>query len=164
MYSLAVLPTGEVVSGSEDRTARVWRDGKCVGTIAHGGSVWSVAALPDGDIATGCADSVARVFTRDASKVADEAVLQAHEAMIKAQTVSAQEVGGMKMDQLPGTEALEVPGDKDGQTKIFSSGSFLTTARKPAGTETRPFASTPLIVVDRNTRESPRAMRPVPHG
>eukprot|EP00802_Teleaulax_amphioxeia_P011114 Tamp_11144.p1 GENE.Tamp_11144~~Tamp_11144.p1 ORF type:complete len:546 (+),score=114.45 Tamp_11144:55-1692(+) len=118
VYSLAVLPTGEVVSGSEDRTARVWRDGKCVGTIAHGGSVWSVAALPDGDIATGCADSVARVFTRDASKVADEAVLQAHEAMIKAQTVSAQEVGGMKMDQLPGTEALEVPGDKDGQTKI----------------------------------------------
>ena len=118
MYSLAVLPTGEVVSGSEDRTARVWRDGQCVGTIAHGGSVWSVAALPDGDIATGCADSVARVFTRDASKVADEAVLQAHEAMIKAQTVSAQEVGGVKMDQLPGMEALETPGDKDGQTKI----------------------------------------------
>jgi phospholipase A-2-activating protein len=118
VYSLAVLPTGEVVSGAEDRTARVWRDGQCVGTIAHGGSVWSVTALPDGDIATACADGVARVFTRDAAKVADEAVLQAHEAMIQAQTVSAQEVGGVKMDQLPGIEALDTPGGKDGQTKI----------------------------------------------
>ena len=117
-----MLPTGEVVSGSEDRTARVWKDGQCVGTIAHGGSVWAVAALPDGDIATACADSVARVFTRDAAKVADEAVLQAHEAMIQAQTVSAQEVGGVKMDQLPGVEALETPGGKDGQTKIVRVG------------------------------------------
>ena len=80
--------------------------------------MWAVAALPDGDIGTACADSVARVFTRDAAKVADEAVLQAHEAMIQAQTVSAQEVGGVKMDQLPGIEALDTPGSKDGQTKI----------------------------------------------
>jgi len=84
--------------------------------------VWAVAALPDGDIATACADSVARVFTRDASKVADDAVLQAHAAMIQAQTVSAQEVGGVKMDQLPGVEALETPGGKDGQTKIVRVG------------------------------------------
>jgi phospholipase A-2-activating protein len=42
--------------------------------------------------------------------------------MIKAQTVSAQEVGGVKMDQLPGVEALETPGNKDGQTKIVRVG------------------------------------------
>jgi hypothetical protein len=29
---------GELVSGGEDRTARVWRDGQCVGTIPHGNS------------------------------------------------------------------------------------------------------------------------------
>ena len=92
VYSLAVLPTGEVVSASEDRTARVWKDGQCVGTIAHGGSVWAVAALPDGDIGTACADGVARVFTRDPAKMADAAQLEAYDAMISAQTVSAQEV------------------------------------------------------------------------
>ena len=92
VYSLAVLPTGEVVSASEDRTARVWKDGQCVGTIAHAGSVWAVAALPDGDIGTACADGVARVFTRDSAKMADAAQLEAYDAMISAQTVSAQEV------------------------------------------------------------------------
>eukprot|EP00961_Rhodomonas_salina_P190735 2573495-Rhodomonas_salina.1 len=55
----------QIVSGSEDKTCRVWRDGQCVLSLPHAGSVWGVAALPNGDIATACSDAMARVFTRD---------------------------------------------------------------------------------------------------
>ena len=118
VYSLALLPTGEIVSGGEDKMCKVWRDGKCVASIAHAGSVWGVAALPDGDIATACSDCVARVFTRQSERFADPETLQAHEAMIASQEISAQEVGGVKLADLPGLEALEQPGNKDGATKI----------------------------------------------
>lgn len=53
IYSVAVLPNGQdFISGGEDRTMRVWRDGKCVQTIAHPAqSVWAVCVLPcNGDI------------------------------------------------------------------------------------------------------------------
>ena len=55
VYSLAVLPDGNnFVSGGEDRTLRVWKEGECVQTITHPTqSVWSVCVLPNGDIVTG---------------------------------------------------------------------------------------------------------------
>eukprot|EP00290_Baffinella_frigidus_P008213 CAMPEP_0180122658 /NCGR_PEP_ID=MMETSP0986-20121125/3691_1 /TAXON_ID=697907 /ORGANISM="non described non described, Strain CCMP2293" /LENGTH=774 /DNA_ID=CAMNT_0022061857 /DNA_START=102 /DNA_END=2422 /DNA_ORIENTATION=+ len=118
VYSLAVLPTGEIVSGSEDKMCKVWRDGKCVASIAHAGSVWGVTALPNGDIATACSDCVARVFSRVPERFAEADTLQAYEGMLASQTISAQEVGGVKLADLPGLEVLEQPGDKDGATKI----------------------------------------------
>lgn len=118
VYTLAVLPSGEIVSGSEDKTCRVWRDGQCVLSLPHAGSVWGVAALPNGDIATACSDAMARVFTRDPALLADETTIAQHEEMLAAQKVAAQEVGGVKMSELPGVEALDQPGNKEGATKI----------------------------------------------
>jgi len=40
----------------------VWRDGKCVASLAHAGSVWDVTALPNGDIATACSDCIGEVI------------------------------------------------------------------------------------------------------
>ena len=90
IYSIAVLPTGEIVSSSEDKTARVWNGGECVSVMHHAGSVWCVSALPNGDVITGCADAVCRVWTRDPSRVADAATLQAYDQMLSQQTISAQ--------------------------------------------------------------------------
>ncbi|OAX34542.1 phospholipase A-2-activating protein [Rhizopogon vinicolor AM-OR11-026] len=54
VYSLSVLPNGEIVSGGEDRSVRVWRNGKCVQTIVHPAiSVWAVSTMPNGDIVSG---------------------------------------------------------------------------------------------------------------
>ena len=55
VYSLALLPNGsDFVTGGEDRTVRVWKDGECVQTIPHPTqSVWCVTALNNGDIVTG---------------------------------------------------------------------------------------------------------------
>uniref|UniRef100_A0A7S4KYY7 Phospholipase A-2-activating protein n=1 Tax=Guillardia theta TaxID=55529 RepID=A0A7S4KYY7_GUITH len=119
VYSLSVFPSGDIVSSSEDKTCKVWRDGNCVATLPHTGSVWAVCTLPDGDIVTACADGIARVFSRDTSRFADADVLAAYDASLASQAIAAQEVGGVKMSELPGLEALEAPGTKDGATKII---------------------------------------------
>ena len=55
VYSLALLPNGlDFVSSGEDRTIRVWREGKCHQTLTlPAQSVWCVTVLPNGDIAAG---------------------------------------------------------------------------------------------------------------
>ncbi|KAJ2724552.1 hypothetical protein GGI07_001899 [Coemansia sp. Benny D115] len=50
-----------LVSGSWDRTARVWVDGKCTQTLnEHEHAVWCVLVLRDGSIVTGSADKLIR--------------------------------------------------------------------------------------------------------
>ena len=76
IYSLAILPNGDIVSSSEDRTVRVWRNGQCIQTITHPAiSLWAVAACPEtGDIVSGSSDNVIRIFTRDPERQADAEV------------------------------------------------------------------------------------------
>lgn len=73
IYSLACLPNGDIVSSSEDRTVRIWRDGHGIQTITHPAiSLWAVAACPEtGDIASGASDKIIRIFSRDPSRQAD---------------------------------------------------------------------------------------------
>ncbi|KAI5306212.1 ATPase synthesis protein 25 mitochondrial [Ascosphaera pollenicola] len=73
VYSIASLPTGELISAGEDRTVRIWQGSRCVQTITHPAiSVWSVAACPEtGDIVTGASDRIVRVFTRDRARQAE---------------------------------------------------------------------------------------------
>jgi phospholipase A-2-activating protein len=76
IYSLAVLPNGDIVSSSEDRTVRIWRDGKSIQTITHPAiSIWTVAACTEtGDIVSGASDNIIRVFSRDPERQADPEV------------------------------------------------------------------------------------------
>lgn len=76
IYALAALPSGELVSSSEDRTVRIWRGSECIQTITHPAiSVWSVAVCKDtGDIVTGASDKIVRLFTRDPERSADSEV------------------------------------------------------------------------------------------
>lgn len=47
-------PGGYIVSGSWDRTARVWRSWECVAILAgHTQAVWAVLALTDDLVLTG---------------------------------------------------------------------------------------------------------------
>ena len=66
VLSVCVTPDGlHVVTGSGDRTARVWllADGSLVRTLeGHTGSVHSVCVTPDGQrVVTGSGDKTARV-------------------------------------------------------------------------------------------------------
>ena len=55
IYCLAVMPNGvDFVTGSEDRTLKIWCDNECQQTIAHPTeTVWAVTVLGNGDIVTG---------------------------------------------------------------------------------------------------------------
>lgn len=122
VYSLAVLPSGELVSSGEDRTVRIWQGTQCVQTITHPAiSVWSVAACREtGDIVSGASDRVTRVFTRSPHRQAAPEAIQQFEQAVKESAIPAEQVGKINKEQLPGPEFLkEKSGTKEGQVQMI---------------------------------------------
>lgn len=121
IYSVAALPTGEIVSGGEDRTVRIWRGSKCVQTITHPAiSVWSVAVCAEnGDIISGTSDNMVRVFTRSEDRVADAETLAQFEESVRASAIPQQQLGDTinKENQDPKSWLQTHSGTKDGQIK-----------------------------------------------
>eukprot|EP00899_Mesostigma_viride_P019018 jgi/Mesvir1/27117/Mv20795-RA.2 len=123
VYSVAASPvTGLWASGSEDNSARVWQDGRCVQTLEHPGCVWSVAFLPNGDLVTGCSDGIARVWTHDPVRAAPPEVVAAYASRLEEVYAATRTFGGKKLAELPGPEALQHPGRREGETKIIRQG------------------------------------------
>ncbi|CDO73615.1 hypothetical protein BN946_scf185014.g85 [Trametes cinnabarina] len=141
--SISVLPNGDIVSGGEDRTVRIWRgqlslplfpaghiltslpntEGECAQTLVHPGiSVWTVSTMPNGDIVTGCSDGVVRVFSTEEQRWAPADQLKAYDDLVAAQALPAQQIGDVKKSDLPGPEALEQPGKKAGEVKMIRRG------------------------------------------
>ncbi|KAJ3028528.1 hypothetical protein HDV00_010188 [Rhizophlyctis rosea] len=123
IYTLIALPTGELVSGGEDRTVRVWRGNECVQTISHPcQSMWSVCAVPNGDIVSAGSDGVVRVWTRHAERKADEAVIKSFDEAVASTVIPSNQVGDVDKSKLPGVGALQEPGKKDGEVKMVRVG------------------------------------------
>jgi phospholipase A-2-activating protein len=122
IYTLAVLPSGELVSSSEDRTVRVWNNGQCVQVITHPAiSVWSVAACKkNGDIVTGASDKITRVFSRSADRQATPDAIRDFEESVKASAIPQQSLGSINKTDLPGPEFLvQKSGTKEGQVQMI---------------------------------------------
>lgn len=113
VYSVKVLSNGDFVTSGEDRTVRIWRNGKAIQVITLPSiSVWAVSVLPNDDIVAGGSDSVIRVFTRDPSRVASEQELKSFQESVESSTINTQSVDESKA---VGPEALSLPGTKEGQ-------------------------------------------------
>ncbi|KAF5380915.1 hypothetical protein D9615_004162 [Tricholomella constricta] len=126
VYSLSILPNGDVVSGGEDRTVRVWKDGECTQTIVHPAiSVWAVSTMPNGDIVSGCSDGIVRVFSASEERWASESDLKEYDEKVASQALPSQQVGDVKKSDLPGLEALAVPGKKPGEVKMVRNGALV---------------------------------------
>lgn len=109
-----------IVSGGEDSTLRMWNAegelGKAITLPAQ--SVWAVACANNGDIVTGTSDGVVRVFTKDPSRFADAQTLAAFKMASETRIREANtSLGGVKVNELPGPEALLQRGRED-QTKM----------------------------------------------
>lgn len=130
IYSLAVLPSGEIVSSGEDRTVRVWNGTQCVQTITLPAiSVWSVAVSESGDIVSGSSDRIARIFTRDPSRRADPTVIAQFENAVRESAIPRQQVGNINKEQLPGPDFLKKKaGTKEGQVQMIREDNGTVTA------------------------------------
>ncbi|KAH0537464.1 hypothetical protein FGG08_005727 [Glutinoglossum americanum] len=133
IYSLASLSTGEIVSSSEDRTVRIWKNDQCIQTITHPAiSVWSVAVCAEnGDIVSGSSDRIARVFSRDPARQAEEAVLKQFGESVQSSAIPQQQVGDINKEQLPGPEFLQQKsGTKEGQVIMIKEYNGAVTAHQ----------------------------------
>ncbi|XP_006365506.1 phospholipase A-2-activating protein [Solanum tuberosum] len=122
VYSVDAHASGLIVSGSEDRFVKIWKDGVCVQSLEHPGCVWDAKFLDNGDIVTACSDGVVRIWTVHQDKIADPLELESYAAQLSQYTLSRKRVGGLKLEELPGLEALQTPGTSDGQTKVVREG------------------------------------------
>ncbi|GAP86692.1 putative ubiquitin homeostasis protein lub1 [Rosellinia necatrix] len=133
IYSLALLPSGEIVSSGEDRTVRIWRGTECIQTITHPAiSVWSVAACPaTGDIVSGASDGIIRVFSRSEERVASPETQAQFDESLKHSSIPQQQVGGYNKEKLPGPEFLQTKsGTKDGQVQMIKEENGSVTAHQ----------------------------------
>ena len=132
IYSIVALPNGELVSASEDRTARIWRGTDCVQTITHPAiSIWSVAVCHEnGDIVTGASDKIARVFSKSTERHADAQTIQAFEESVRSSSIPQQALGEqINKEQLPGPEFLtSKSGTKEGQVQMIKEHNGSVTA------------------------------------
>ncbi|KIH95020.1 hypothetical protein SPBR_03538 [Sporothrix brasiliensis 5110] len=125
IYALDSLPTGELVSSSEDRTVRIWKDQSCIQTITHPAlSIWSVSVCQKtGDFATGASDNIARIFTRDQQRTASENTLREFSESLQRSSIPQQQMDDINPNTLPGPEFIErKSGTKEGQTVMINSG------------------------------------------
>lgn len=122
VYSVDAHVSGLIASGSEDRFAKIWKDGTCIQSIEHPGCVWDIKFLENGDVATACSDGIVRVWTVHQHKIAEPLEVDSYTSQLSQYILSRKTVGGLKLEDLPGLETLKSPGTSDGQTKIVREG------------------------------------------
>lgn len=122
VYSVDAHSSGLVVSGSEDCFLKIWRDGVCVQSIEHPGCVWDVKLLENGDIVTACSDGAVRIWTSHNDRLSEPMELEAYAIELSQYKSNRKKVGGLKLADLPGLEALQLPGSTDGQTMVVREG------------------------------------------
>ncbi|XP_071453464.1 phospholipase A-2-activating protein [Hetaerina americana] len=131
IYCVTAGPSGEFATSAEDGTVRVWgmtsngtSSVECLQVIElPSQTVWSVTYLPNGDLVTGSSDGIVRVFSREESRHAADIVQEVYSQEIAAShTVKEEEIGGVKISELPGKEVLLQEGSRDGQTKLVREG------------------------------------------
>jgi phospholipase A-2-activating protein len=111
IYSLTVLPTGELISSGEDRSIKIWNHGECIQTITLPAiSLWSVSAQPNGDIVCGSSDGEVRVFTRERGRIADEKDIKEFEEKVANSAIPQESLGDISKEKLPGLSALQQKG------------------------------------------------------
>lgn len=134
IYDIAILSNGDLVSTAEDRTVRIWREGKTIQAITLPCiSVWCVDVLPNDDIAVGGSDKMVYVFTASADRQATADGIKQFTSHVQNSTISEQSIDNLKKTDIPGYDALERPGKEEGATIMVKSPAGVIEAHQWSG-------------------------------
>ncbi|CAL8073133.1 unnamed protein product [Calicophoron daubneyi] len=131
VYGLATQPGLPIfVSSGEDRSVRIWpypsqsqwgvgKRFACLQSIpVPCQSAWCVTLSPLGDVIVGGSDAVIRIFSADPARQASSDAIRTYEAELASSEIAAPNAGELDMNNLPGLEALLIPGSKEGQVIV----------------------------------------------
>lgn len=134
IYDIAILSNGDLVSTAEDRTVRIWRNGKTLQAITLPCiSVWCVDTLPNDDIAVGGSDKMIYVFTASPDREATAGGIAEFTSLVQNSAISEQSFDDLKRTDIPGYEALEQGADEEGATKMVKSPAGVIEAHQWSG-------------------------------
>jgi len=66
--------------------------------------------MRNGDIVTGASDGIMRIFSEAEERWAPSQELKAFDDLVANQALPSQQIGDVKKSDLPGLEALNIPG------------------------------------------------------
>lgn len=115
----------EFVTCSEDRTVRFWCNESSTQTQLirlPAPTLWSVACLTNDDIVVGSSTGKVYVFTHDENLVAPLEEQKVLEQELSKSTLHMNDIGDIKVKDLPDPQVLLAPGKRDGQTKMVRDG------------------------------------------
>ncbi|CAM8998450.1 unnamed protein product [Rhodiola kirilowii] len=145
-----VMDDSDIVSSSVDSTLIRWRKGQVVDSWeGHSSAIQSIIKLPSGSLFQGqalrlsclCAKACGSSFKCSSDTTPEIAgereIMLAHicrhtdtvrglaymaDLGILSASHDGKRVGGLKLEELPGLDALQIPGSADGQTKVVREG------------------------------------------
>lgn len=136
IYDIGILSNGDIVSTAEDRSIRVWRNGKVFQAITLPCiSVWCVTVLPNDDIAVGGSDKHAYVFTKDDARAATADAIAQFKSLVQESAISEQSLDDLKKTDIPGYDRLQQPGKEEGSTVMVKSPTGVIEAHQWSGGE-----------------------------
>lgn len=83
VFTCTILANGDIASGGDDKTVKIWRDGACIQTINHPGTVWNVRSNKHGDLVSACEDYKIRTFTKISKFAANAQEVAEYEEELK---------------------------------------------------------------------------------
>lgn len=118
VFAVHTLSHNVIVSGSDDRTIKIWKDCVCSQTIDFPATVWDITSNFKGDIIVASEDYKIYLFTRDPVRAATGKELDEYNASVKAANTPADlDLTGIpSIDDQP-----KYIGKKAGEIKIFKT-------------------------------------------
>ncbi len=118
------------VTSGEDRTLRIHSvNNKSQSNIVQSialpcQTLWYVLGLPNSNLAVACSDGSIRLFTQNERQMSSKAEQEEYERELGQFSIpikASEQFSQINRTELPGVEALSIPGMKDGQTLMINN-------------------------------------------